>query len=380
MTMHALRTRAVVRVAAVATAVFIGGTAFGISSGQAGTAPAESPASPAAAAASASSAVLPVLGRATITGSRDVAGARATALVHGVRRVPGGTVLYFSVGLPSGSTNTGWTGLSRISQARRYGVSSGSTLGTQFLVDMARKQVYSVLVDSERRALASPNTAWARTKSGQFYVLYQVLPELPADLTTIDVLVGNADVIHDVPISDGLMEPAVEQTNPLPLGQGWPKVDLAAVAASLDPAQSVHDLTVVTSDLEKTVVQREKKDSVSVDLAADVLFAVDSDTLTAAAKTKIQAAADQINERSAGGDIRVVGHTDDSGSSSYNDDLSKRRAQSVANVLKPLVTVAGATYKIEGRGEREPVADNDTSSGRQENRRVSVIFTPQEGK
>ncbi len=119
---------------------------------------------------------------------------------------------------------------------------------------------------------------------------------------------------------------------------------------------------------------------VRVDLAADVLFAVDSAKLTAVAKATVMAAATEINNRSAGGEIEVIGHTDSDGSTSYNKDLSRRRAQAVKVALTPQVTVVGSSYQVEGRGESEPVADNGTAVGRKENRRVSVIFTPKEGK
>jgi outer membrane protein OmpA-like peptidoglycan-associated protein len=379
MTWPALRSRLACRIAASGAAVLLGVPALAGSVAAATTAPAESPAA-AGGSVGDSAGVLPVLGRTTITGSREAGGVRATALVHGVRRIPGGTVLYYSVGVPAGSEKASWVSLSRLSSARRYDLVGSTILGGQFLVDMAGKTVYSTLVDADRKALASPTSAWTGSEPGRFYVLYQLLPELPAELTTIDVQLGNADIVHDVPIADGLLEPAVEQKEPLPLGEGWPKIDPAAAAASLEPAKSVHDLKVVTSDVAKSVVKRETKKSVSVDLAADVLFAVDSDKLTPAAKAKIQAAATEINNRSAGGAIQVVGHTDSTGTTAHNDDLSKRRAQAVQAALQPLLQVPGATLKVEGRGEREPVADNKTPAGRQENRRVSVIFTPKEGK
>lgn len=74
--------------------------------------------------------------------------------------------------------------------------------------------------------------------------------------------------------------------------------------------------------------------------------------------------------------MKVVGHTDSTASPSYNLDLSHRRAQAVATALKPLVTVAGATFSIDGKGETQPVASNATAEGRAENRRVSIVFTP----
>ncbi len=71
---------------------------------------------------------------------------------------------------------------------------------------------------------------------------------------------------------------------------------------------------------------------------------------------------------------RVDGHTDDSGSAEYNQQLSVRRAQAVARIL------AGAGFapeniEVRGLGKSRPVADNRTATGRSENRRVAIIVT-----
>jgi len=70
--------------------------------------------------------------------------------------------------------------------------------------------------------------------------------------------------------------------------------------------------------------------------------------------------------------VLVVGHTDSSGPASYNDALSLRRAQSVADYL----VATGANedvIRVIGRGSREPMASNDTREGRIQNRRVDVL-------
>jgi outer membrane protein OmpA-like peptidoglycan-associated protein len=326
------------------------------------------------------SSALPVLGSTVVTQNREAGAIRATALVHGVRRIPGATVLYFSMGLPAGAAKVDWVQLGRPQSDRRYSTSS-TDIGRQQLIDMAGNRVYSVLVDAQQNALASPKAAWPFDgEAGKFYLMYQIVPELPASLTTVDVLIGNGDAIHDVPVTDGVLEPAVEQTGPLLLGAGWPKIDQAAAKSSVTPEESIRPVQTETSDLERTVTKRSTEGSVSVDLSADVLFAVDSAKLSAAAAAKIKLAADQINEGAAAGRIQVVGHTDNTGSTAHNLDLSKRRAQSVTDALKPLVTVAGVTFEVTGQGERNPVASNGTSAGRKENRRVSAVFTPKEGQ
>lgn len=78
-------------------------------------------------------------------------------------------------------------------------------------------------------------------------------------------------------------------------------------------------------------------------------------------------------------DIRTVvveGHTDSVGSNAYNLQLSKARAQTVAAPL----TANGMRLtpeQIIGRGETLPIADNGTPQGRQDNRRVAIIVSPE---
>ena len=71
--------------------------------------------------------------------------------------------------------------------------------------------------------------------------------------------------------------------------------------------------------------------------------------------------------------LTIVGHTDNTGSDAVNNPLSVERAQSVRDYL---VTrgVAAARVETVGRGEREPVADNNTESGRAKNRRVEIFL------
>lgn len=71
--------------------------------------------------------------------------------------------------------------------------------------------------------------------------------------------------------------------------------------------------------------------------------------------------------------VRIVGHTDSTGSDAVNDPLSLRRAQTVRDYLDSR-GVPGARMSIEGRGAREPLADNGTEAGRARNRRVEILL------
>ncbi|CAM3868308.1 OmpA family protein [Serratia silvae] len=73
--------------------------------------------------------------------------------------------------------------------------------------------------------------------------------------------------------------------------------------------------------------------------------------------------------------FRLDGHTDNYGEDSYNDQLSLRRANAVADVLAG-IGIPRANIETRGMGKRQPVASNATSSGRVENRRVAIVVTP----
>ena len=73
--------------------------------------------------------------------------------------------------------------------------------------------------------------------------------------------------------------------------------------------------------------------------------------------------------------VQVVGHTDDIGSFEYNRDLSLRRANSVASVLRPN-GVSGSRIQTFGAGYDQPIASNRTDAGRAANRRVEITIRP----
>ncbi|MEF9995792.1 MAG: OmpA family protein [Burkholderiaceae bacterium] len=70
--------------------------------------------------------------------------------------------------------------------------------------------------------------------------------------------------------------------------------------------------------------------------------------------------------------VRVIGHTDSTGSDAINNPLSVNRAASVRNYLEARGVNSGR-ITIDGRGSRDPIADNNTASGRAQNRRVEIF-------
>jgi len=72
-------------------------------------------------------------------------------------------------------------------------------------------------------------------------------------------------------------------------------------------------------------------------------------------------------------DVRIIGHTDSTGSDSINDPLSRQRAASARDYLVSR-GVSANRIVTDGRGAREPIADNNTDAGRSRNRRVEIFL------
>lgn len=72
-------------------------------------------------------------------------------------------------------------------------------------------------------------------------------------------------------------------------------------------------------------------------------------------------------------EVRIVGHTDSTGSDAINNPLSVNRAQSARDYLVSR-GVASSRISIDGRGSREPIADNSTEAGRARNRRIDIFL------
>jgi outer membrane protein OmpA-like peptidoglycan-associated protein len=73
--------------------------------------------------------------------------------------------------------------------------------------------------------------------------------------------------------------------------------------------------------------------------------------------------------------VDVYGHTDNTGSDAHNQDLSQRRAVSVATILANQ-GIDQRRFYIEGKGEGDPIASNATETGRSQNRRVEIQISP----
>lgn len=118
-------------------------------------------------------------------------------------------------------------------------------------------------------------------------------------------------------------------------------------------------------------------EGIAVTFESGILFDVDSDVLRSASRENLTDLAESIEDYE-GTEILVVGHTDATGSDSYNQALSERRANSARTFLLQQ-GVGGDRIEAAGRGESEPISENETETGRQQNRRVEIaIFASEE--
>ncbi|HEY7929975.1 MAG TPA: OmpA family protein [Steroidobacteraceae bacterium] len=123
---------------------------------------------------------------------------------------------------------------------------------------------------------------------------------------------------------------------------------------------------------------RQTSQGMVLTLSSSLLFATGRDTLEPGAMPAIHSVAAFLHEHPMV-KLRVEGFTDDRGSDSLNDALSQRRAQAVANALES-DGVDPSRFRVIGRGASMPVASNDISAGRQQNRRVELLFSDTEGR
>jgi outer membrane protein OmpA-like peptidoglycan-associated protein len=129
---------------------------------------------------------------------------------------------------------------------------------------------------------------------------------------------------------------------------------------------------------ELQALQAKQTDRGMVMTLSDVLFDTGRSTLKPGADRDLDRLAQVLKDNS---NTRVIieGHTDSVGSDSYNEELSQRRAQAVADALR-MRGVASDRYEAKGLGKSFPVASNDTNAGRQQNRRVEIVFSDDAGR
>ena len=122
--------------------------------------------------------------------------------------------------------------------------------------------------------------------------------------------------------------------------------------------------------------------AVKVTFDSGILFGTGAATLSSEAKASLSKFANNVLKQNPEMDVDIYGYTDNQGwrnstaeqSKQKNLNLSQERAQSVSTYLLSCGVAGGQIQKVEGLGEENPIADNSTAAGRQENRRVEVYM------
>ncbi len=144
----------------------------------------------------------------------------------------------------------------------------------------------------------------------------------------------------------------------------------AAIGANLDKQEAALRSQIGNSG---ALIQN-TGDQLIVTLPESITFAVDS----TAVEPRFQGTLSQLAQnlqQFPNSRITIVGHTDNTGSVQYNQQLSEGRARAVAGVLMANGVNSGRINTF-GEGEFSPVASNSTAFGRQQNRRVVITITP----
>lgn len=113
-------------------------------------------------------------------------------------------------------------------------------------------------------------------------------------------------------------------------------------------------------------------EGIKVTFASGLLYDFNSAEVLPTARDNLHELASSL-DKYPGTDLLIVGHTDNVGAAQYNQDLSERRARAAATYLVSQ-QVSGSRIQTSGLGETEPIAGNDTESGRATNRRVEVAI------
>ena len=105
----------------------------------------------------------------------------------------------------------------------------------------------------------------------------------------------------------------------------------------------------------------------------EILFKFDSAELTQTADRDLDNIISVLQDYTERG-VRIIGHTDSTGTDEYNLSLSLRRARRTADELEQRDNTLKGRLTYAGMGEKNPIATNDTAQGRQRNRRVEILI------
>ena len=160
-----------------------------------------------------------------------------------------------------------------------------------------------------------------------------------------------------------------------------------AVGAAIGGAVGVGTGAIIGRHMDKVAEQAKQIENAKVEKVQDangleavkvtfdsgILFATNKADLNASSKSALAKFSNTLKNNNLLS-VDIYGHTDSTGNDGINIPLSNKRAQSVANYLKQCGVSSSQFKNVAGKGSSEPVADNSTAAGKQQNRRVEVYL------
>lgn len=161
-------------------------------------------------------------------------------------------------------------------------------------------------------------------------------------------------------------EPAIPTIKDIPDGG----ITMCAVAKNLGGRWQPFSQPTIVRWIKTSKIKIEQKNGYELfRLSAEVLFDFDKDNIRPGAQNDLYKISRYLQQKPFK-KVIIEGHTDSKGSDSYNLDLSQRRANQVKKWMVDKYEFEGGKFTPVGKGEKTPVATNETDAGRQQNRRV----------
>lgn len=187
------------------------------------------------------------------------------------------------------------------------------------------------------------------------------------------------------PVSAVEEEPAVEEVIAEPVEEITPEPEIVAEAAvepepvtepepveELIPEEPIYPEGEEPSILEQAAIVKAQPP-----VTLNVQFGNNKTTVEQSFYPEIEKLATYLNENP-NTTVVIEGHTDDSGAASYNQAVSEKRAQAIADVLVNIFEISEKRVSAIGYGEEKPLFSNDTAQHRQANRRVTAVISSNE--
>ncbi len=176
-------------------------------------------------------------------------------------------------------------------------------------------------------------------------------------------------------IAGGILGNQSSSENGKIVGVGVGALTGAAIGNYMDKQQQKLQQQLAQEQANNQIdLTRIDEETIKLDVSSEVSFDVNKATIKPSFRQSLSKLAGIISEYDQTA-VHIIGHTDSTGTQSYNQQLSENRAGSVGRYLSRN-GVKRTRMRLAGRGESQPVADNTSSSGRSQNRRVEIYLKP----